>query len=168
MKSEKPLDRLEGRNGLIWAAHVRGATQEAIAQEHGLSQARVSQIITQVRDSVPPAERAAVVLRELDFVDQMRRAALDVFDLPPKPAYSNGRMMVDENGLPIPDHSARLAAFDRAMKAHERLSKLLGLDAAAKSEVSVTVDPDDIEVVRRIKAWKAAQATSDDSDGVGA
>ena len=157
MKREQPQNRFEGRNGLIWAAHVRGATQEAIAQEHGISQARVSQIITQVRDSIPTTERAAAIVRELDFVDQMRRAALDVFDLPPKPAYSNGRMMVDENGLPIPDHSARLAAFDRAMKAHERLSKLLGLDAATKTDVTVTTSPEDLEVVQRIRAWKAAQ-----------
>ena len=166
MKPANSQDRLEGRNGAIWKAYVSGATQEAIAAEHGISQAQVSRVLSEVRESIPPTERATAVLRELDFVDQMRRAALDVFDLPPKPAYSNGRMMVDENGLPIPDHSARLAAFDRAMKAHERLSKLLGLDAAAKSEVSVTVDPDDIEVVQRIKAWKAAQETPDDADGV--
>ena len=37
-------DRLAGRDGVIWKAYVSGATQEAIANEHGISRERVRQI----------------------------------------------------------------------------------------------------------------------------
>lgn len=152
-----PQDRLEGRNGAIWRAHTSGQTQEAIAAEYGITQGRVSQILSAVRASLPVEDRADLVRREVDLLDRLRREVLELWDAPPKPAYSNGRMMVDEDGLPIPDHSARLAAVDRAVRLHERLSKLVGLDAAQKTEATVKVDPEDLEVVKRIREWKASQ-----------
>lgn len=149
--------RLDGRTGAIWTAHTSGATQEAIAATHGISQQRVSQILADVRAQIPEEDRADLVRREVDLLDRLRREVLELWDAPPKPAYSNGRMMVDEDGLPIPDHSARLAAVDRAVRLHERLSKLVGLDAAQKTEATVKVDPEDLEVVKRIREWKASQ-----------
>lgn len=150
--------RLAGRNGAIWKAYVSGATQEAIAAEHGLSQERVSQIVREIRSSIPPEDRAHLVQRETEFLDQMRRLALDLVERPPIPAYINGKPILMEDGVTVAeDHTARLAAWDRAIKAHERLSKLLGLDAAAKVDTTVHTDPGDIELVRRIEAWRAAQ-----------
>jgi hypothetical protein len=51
--------------------------------------------------------------------------------------------------------------MDRAVKLHERLSKLVGLEAAAKTETTVMVNPEDIEVVKRIRAWKSSGTDSD-------
>lgn len=131
-------DRLAGRDGVIWKAYVSGATQEAIANEHGISRERVSQILTRIRESIPEDERAHLVRREADFLDQMRRVVLDLVDASPIPAYSNGKPILMEDGVTVAeDHSGRLAAWDRAVKAHERLSKLLGLDAPAKADVSL-------------------------------
>lgn len=55
-------ERLEGRDGKIWDAYVGGATQEAIAVEHGISQQRVSQVIAEVRDSITRAEQLDAAL----------------------------------------------------------------------------------------------------------
>jgi hypothetical protein len=161
--TQSPEDsRLAGRNGAIWRAHISGATQEAIAAEHGIHQTRVSQIIREIRETLPPEERSHLVTRETEFLDHLRRIALDLVDRPPIPAYSNGKpilMPPDPDGTQAvaEDHSGRLAAWDRALRAHERLSKLLGLDAAAKVDATVHTDPGDIELVQRIEAWKAAQ-----------
>lgn len=130
-------DRLADRNGAIWRAYVSGATQEAIAAEHGISRERISQILTKIRDTIPDEDRTHLIRREADFLDQMRRAALDLFDKRPIPAYSNGRPIEMPDGTIAEDHSGRLAAFDRAVKVHERLTKLLGLDAPAKADVSL-------------------------------
>lgn len=130
-------DDLTGRTGAIWQAYIRGATQEAIAAEHGISQQRVSQILAAVRESIPELDRAHLVQREAEFIDHLRTLALDLVDRPPIPAYSNGKMIRMEDGTAAEDHSGRLAALDRAVKLHERLSKLHGLDAPAKADVSL-------------------------------
>lgn len=149
--------RLEDRNGAIWRAHVSGMTQEAIAAEHGISQERVSQIIRQVRESIPDVDRVHLVQRETEFLESLRVEALKLVDRGPIPAYSNGKPILSFDGVTVAeDHSGRLAALDRAVRLHERLSKLLGLDAAAKVEATVTT-PGDLEVVQRIRDWRAAQ-----------
>lgn len=155
-------DRLSGRSGEVWKAYISGATQEHIAQEHGISQQRVSQILADVRESIPDEDRAHLIRREADFLDQMRRSVLDLYDMPPIPAYSNGRPVLMEDGSTAEDHSGRLAAFDRAVKVHERLTKLLGLDASLKQEVTVTTAPEDIELVQRIREWKASRSGTSD------
>lgn len=154
-------DRLAHRNGEIWRAYVAGKTQDAIAAEFGLSQRRVSDIIAEVRETIPPEDRAHLVQREADFLDEMRQVVLELVQGPPIPAYSNGRPILMPDGSIAEDHSGRLAAWDRAIKAHERLAKLLGLDAAAKVEATVTA-PEELEVVQRIRAWKAAQGEAAD------
>jgi hypothetical protein len=155
----KPQDaaRLQGRNGKVWRAYVRGDTQETIAARHNITRGRVSQILTEIRQSIPPDDRATLVLRETEFLDNLRRAALDLVERGPIPAYSSGKPILMEDGTIAEDHSGRLAAFDRALKVHERLCKVLGLEAPAKTDATVTVNPDDIEVVQRVREWKATR-----------
>lgn len=59
-------ERLEGRDGAIWSAYVGGASQEAIAAEHGISQQRVSQVLAEVREGLGSGERldAALLAQE--------------------------------------------------------------------------------------------------------
>lgn len=61
--------RLEGRNGQIWRAYLEGHTQEAIAERFGISQQRVSQIIEEVRESIPEVARVAAALLDLERMD---------------------------------------------------------------------------------------------------
>jgi len=55
-----------------------------------------------------------------------------------------------------PDGPTKLAALDRALKVQERRSKLLGLDAPTRTDVTVTeADPRDGELAAMIRAEKA-------------
>ncbi|MCX4906864.1 sigma factor-like helix-turn-helix DNA-binding protein [Streptomyces sp. NBC_00878] len=62
-------ERLEGRNGQVWRLFLEGHTQEAIAERFGISQQRVSQIIDEVRESIPEVARVAAALLDLERLD---------------------------------------------------------------------------------------------------
>lgn len=148
-------DRLDGRDGEIWRAYVGGSTQEAIASRFGISQSRVSQIIAAVRASVQPEEKEHLVQREIDFLDQLRERMMAAVDAPLPPAFTqSGKILTTPGGHIVLDDSSRLAAVDRAVRLHERLSKLLGLDAAQKLDVTTT------EAAQAQAAKRAAEAAA--------
>lgn len=130
--------RLDGRNGDIWRAYCSGATQEALADQHGIAQSRVSQIIAAVQASLPEEDLASRRARHLEVLDALRKEALDLVRADPAPAYSNGRMMVDEAGHAVMDYGPRMMAMDRATRFLDREAKLLGLDAAQRVDVTVS------------------------------
>jgi hypothetical protein len=130
--------RLEGRNGSIYRAYILGTTQEELAEKHGIDQTRVSQIIRQVVAGIPEEDLAERRKRSLDVLDVLGREMAELMDAPLPQAYSNGRPMVNDDGTPIYDTSARTAAVDRILKITERQAKLLGLDAATKVDVGVS------------------------------
>lgn len=131
-------ERLDGRNGQVWAEWCAGHNQDAIAEAHGISQQRVSQIIAAVRATIAEEDPADRRQRHLEVVDKIRAETLRLIEAPLAPAYSNGRMMLDEAGAPILDVGPRLAAMDRAGKFLDREAKLLGLDAAQRVDVTVS------------------------------
>jgi hypothetical protein len=144
--------RLDGRNGEIWRAYCSGATQEALADEYGISQPRVSEIIAQVRASIPPTDIDAARAEHVEFLQEMRRQAALISAAPARPKYANnGMMMRDEDGNPILDNAEKLNAMKTAVAIGERAAKLLGLDAAAKVDVGVS----------EAAASAAAQAAAD-------
>lgn len=131
---------MEGRNGAIWLGHIKGRTQEALAAEFNLSQQRVSQIIAAVAASIPEEDKIALRKREIDFLDHLRTRALDISELAAAPvtAGKDGDVVLDpETGAVVRDYSGQLAAMREARAAHERLTKLLGLDAPTKVDVTV-------------------------------
>lgn len=135
------LVRLEGRNGVIWRDYCAGRTQEALAVEHGISQARVSQIISQVRDSIPEEIREEEVQRSLEMLRELRAGALEIWRsrAAPVTAGKDGTPVMDpEHGEWVRDHTGRLRALETALKVDLRISQLLGLDAATKLDHTVT------------------------------
>jgi transcriptional regulator with XRE-family HTH domain len=58
--------RLYGRDGEIWRAHLHGHTQERIAADKGISQQRVSQIIRDIRASIPESSKVDAALDDLE------------------------------------------------------------------------------------------------------
>jgi hypothetical protein len=132
-------DRLNGRDGDIWQAYIRGTTQPALAKRHGISQQRISQIIAEARAAVTVEQKEDQIARSLDLIGELRRQMMALVDAVPIPAYSNGRPVLDANGHGVDDHSGRLAAVDRVIKLEERAAKLLGLDAPAKVQSEGTV-----------------------------
>jgi len=97
--------RLDGRDGDVWRAYLYGHTQEQIATDHGISQSRVSQIITEIRNSIPQANKTEAALLDLERLHLMLTGVM--------PAATDG------------DTKASAAA----MRIIERRAKMLGLDA---------------------------------------
>ncbi|HEU4753929.1 MAG TPA: sigma factor-like helix-turn-helix DNA-binding protein [Armatimonadota bacterium] len=133
-------DRLVGRNGKIWRLYCRGWTQERIAQEFEISQQRVSQIIRQVRDSLPQQTREEVAAEILDFLREARTIAMDLVEMngAPVTAGKDGEVVRDpETGEVVRDFSGRLRALETAGKFAEWERRMLGIDAPSRLDVNV-------------------------------
>lgn len=140
-ETPEELVRLEGRNGRIWRDYCAGRTQEALAAEHGISQARVSQIISQVRDSIPEEVREEEVQRSLEMLRDLRAGALEIWRMAAAPVFvgKDGTPALDpEHKTWVRDHTGRLRALETALRVDLRISQLLGLDAAQKLDHTVT------------------------------
>lgn len=119
-----------------------------------ISQPRVSQILADARRKLPPPDLSAIRDEALELhLDVIRRAyALAEMDGAPVTAGKDGDIVLDpETGKPVRDYAARMAALGLALKADVERRKLLGLDAASKTEVTgsvryevVGVDPTDL------------------------
>lgn len=108
---QKDGPRLEGRNGEIWRGYLFGKTQEALAEEFGISQSRISQVIQEVRESLPEAD-----------AQELRRADLERLDA-----------MLPNNILMA--IAGDKDAVSSVLKIMERRAKLLGLDAPTRQEI---------------------------------
>lgn len=148
-------DRLEGRNGEVWRWFtIRGKTQEWIAQHYGISNQRVSQIIKEVRDAIPPIDKAELVQESLELIKEVKARAMEIVDMAGAPVAvgKDGVVLYDPvNGEVVRDYAGRLRALDMALKADDTMAKRLGLDAASKVESTATVkyeivgvDPEDL------------------------
>ncbi|MFE1844385.1 hypothetical protein [Streptomyces sp. NPDC059515] len=105
-------ERLDGRDGAIWSAYVGGATQEAIAAEHGISQQRVSQVLAEVREGLSESERVDAALLAHERAHALLGAVW--------PAAMAGDVK----------------AVHAALKVLERQAKALGTDATEPLKVS--------------------------------
>lgn len=152
---------LEGRAGAIWRAWVGGKSQEAIGLEYGITQGRVAQIIGAVRASIPPAQRSELVQREVEFLDYARTVFMDLVHAAPPPAFdTKGQALVDpRTGQHVLDMTGKVAALKAAVETQSRLSKLLGLDAPVRAEI--TVDALAQETAERLAADAQAYLNGD-------
>jgi DNA-binding transcriptional regulator LsrR (DeoR family) len=135
-------ENLAGRNGLIWRDYCAGRTQEWLAAEYGLSQPRVSGIIREVRDNLVQETREQEIQRSLDMLAELRAGALEVYRMAPAPVFvgKDGDVARDpeNDDAIVRDHTGRLRALETAVKVDERISRLLGLDAATKMDLAVS------------------------------
>ena len=140
-----PSRKLEERNGAVWADHISGMSQQAIADKYSISQQRVSQIIRAVEESIEDPDKPKFVRREIDFLDAIRLRMIEEIDAELPPAFQKGEILqyVDPDTgtiVTVRDQSVRMAAVDRALKSHQLLSPLLGLAAPSDHNVNITGD----------------------------
>lgn len=130
-----------GRNGQIWQACLAGNTQEAIAEMFGLTQARISEIIGDVRASIPAPVIADIAQIEADRIALLYVESMRIMrSSHPLVSMQRGTVVRDEDtGLPFEDDGPRLAAINMALKIHERVAKTYGTDAATKMETTSQV-----------------------------
>ena len=134
--------RLEGRNGRIWRDYCRGANQVTLAERYELSQARISQIINEVRDTLGEEVRSETIQSEAELLRTLRDEILaEVYDADAIPVTvgKDGDILRDpDTGEIVRDHGGRLAALDRADRLTQRLHRLLGIDAPAKLDLNLS------------------------------
>lgn len=136
--------RLIGRAGIIWKLHIAGASETTIGQRlpdfgyPALSQQRVSDIVREIKASLPAPDKADILRREIELLETLRVDVLKLWDSDPAPAYSAGRPVLDDNGKTVADHSGRLAALNALINLHTKLDNLLGLAAPKRQEVAIT------------------------------
>ena len=128
--------RLEGRNGEIWQAYLSGWTQTRIAESHNLSQQHVSDIIREVRESIPEEDLADVRTTIVERLDTLIAEAHDVLRSHHYVVSNAGKIVYDENGQPLRDDGPRLAAAKAIVGFDAERRKLLGLDSPTKLEHS--------------------------------
>lgn len=107
--------RLEGRNGDVWKAYLSGQTQCALAEKYGVTQARISQIIRDVRLSIPEETTDDLRMLDLERLDAVL------------PAHYRAAKAGDKDGL------------TGVLKIMERRARLLGMDAPVKQNVTAAV-----------------------------
>lgn len=108
-------DRLAGRNGRIWKEYLAGRTQESIAEDYGVHHTTISNVLREIRDTMPEMAVAEERLRDLERLDAMHEAQF--------------RLAA----------SGDAEATRTALKILERRARMLGYDAPTKQEVSAGV-----------------------------
>lgn len=157
-------DRTHERDEAIWLAYLKGASQSALAREHGVSQQRISAIIAGIRATLPERSKEELVERSAAFLDWARAQALTLWEMEGAPvtAGKDGDVVYDPETMKIVrDHSGRLAGLRTAVDIEARAAKLLGLDAANRSEV--TVSGAETDAMAAVAAEAARRVAGDDS-----
>ena len=134
---------LEGREGTVYhLSAVERWTQSQIGEHLGLSQQRVSQILADAREKIEPPDLLAMRERSLRLHEDVIKRAYEMAKMngAPVTAGKDGRVVTDpEDQSVVRDYALRIQALKLAADADRNISKLLGLDAASKTEVTGTV-----------------------------
>jgi hypothetical protein len=120
---------------------VYGWTQSRVAESYGITQGRVSQIITamEVR-GLPDAAALRQASYERLIEIQARQLEISLLRGAPVTAGKDGDVVIDpETGEVVRDYGGILRALADAVRTDSELAKRFGLDAAAKVETRQTV-----------------------------
>jgi hypothetical protein len=110
-----------------------------IARELGLASPAVAQRAVRTGLTLIPSEDVREVRRLSDQrLDRMARKLLAVI-AEPGPLVSQGKIIVDEGGVPFPDQMVRTRALEALLKVDGEMRKLHGADAPKRS-VTITAD----------------------------
>ena len=141
-----------------------GLSYDEIAAELGYANRgnafrAVERCLTAAR-AEPTANLVKLELERLDGMWRNAKAVLDRAHI----TVSNGRIVRDDNGDPVPDDAPVLQAIDRMLRIQERRAKLLGLDAPTKSRIEVITDDVAQMLVDQLEAELASLTDPADPD----
>ncbi len=144
-------ERLDGRDGAIWSAYVGGATQEAIAAEHGISQQRVSQVLAEVRDSIGDGARMDAALLAAERADALLAAVW--------PAAMAGDLKAVGAALRVLERQAKAMGTDAVEPVTVSLERRLDVEGeAVAGALGAVLDALDLDHEQRVYAFGVAQA----------
>lgn len=131
------------------AARLRGEgmSYQAIAERLGCSKATA-------HDRVQRA-LAAVPVEDVEALRKVERARLDEQYVVARRemlrdhlVVQAGKIVKDDDGVPLVDHGAKLSALDRMLRIAERRARLEGLDQQVDKVEVISVDALDAEIAR--------------------
>lgn len=135
--------KLEGREGKVYYLYaVKRWTQTQIADELGVSQQRVSQILAACREKIVPPDLTAMRDKSIALHEDVIRRAFEMAEMSGAPIAvgKDGTILKDpEDGTVVRDYALRNTALMLALKAEAELRKLMGMDAATKVETTGSV-----------------------------
>lgn len=118
----------------------RGASYQQISDSLGYGGRRNAYRAVQSALAEIPMESAEELRRiQLQQLDQLTVEALAVLEAGQPLVTQAGRIVVNDDGEPLPDLPARLQAISLLLRVHDRRARLMGLDAPVKAEV-ITLD----------------------------
>lgn len=147
-------------NERVWAKWVSGKNARVIAIEEDLTSRQVESILSKmkkvVEESMPTVDEFRTMI--VEGTRQVLTRMTEVMEAPPAPAYSNGRPIIDERtGETALDYSARLNAADRVLRAHERLAKIVGVEAPTEANITVIAQAESLASVAAREALARLQ-----------
>lgn len=114
----------------------RGYSYQQIADElgEGTAQSMYKRVQRSIKRVIQePAEEVRTF--ELERLDRMWREVEQILEAE-HIVIQHGKVVYDDTGSPLPDHDPKMRAVASLLKIQERRAKLLGLDAATKTQVS--------------------------------
>ena len=114
------------------------------------SKGNVWRAINKCRDQVRKQAGEELIAVEAAELDQLYVQALEVLERD-HITVNNGRIIKDDDGVPILDDGPKLAAIRELRNIRESYRKLYGLDAATKTEATVTTVPQSAELQERLR-----------------
>jgi DNA-binding CsgD family transcriptional regulator len=161
------IRRLDGRNGEVARRYyLHGHTQQAIADDLGISQSLVSDILKRARTELDGTTRESVKADITARLGQLRESLAELLEMEGAPvtAGKDGTVVNDpETGAVVRDYGLRVNAARELRALDERLAKLHGADEPAKVKTDVTVHGES-ERAELLAAEVAAQAGLDERD----
>jgi len=117
------------RDAKIAAAARLGQSHQALAAEHGISRARVSQIVAAANPRSPEESQRAVIADRL-------RSRWDVLERivaePPEQHSAIGKVVIGSNGKPVINASAVISAVREQLKIEQQYRAMFGVDLATR------------------------------------
>lgn len=126
------------RNRWIYEQHVLSyRTQQDIADELGLVQSTVAEIIAREKAKRPQLSVDEYRQRTIAMLEHIHGKTMELAEMEGAPVTSgkDGLIVHDEDGSVVRDYSLRLAALKEARAAGDAIAKRLGLDAPARTQV---------------------------------
>lgn len=122
------------RDALACEMKSRGASYQQISDSLGYGGRGNAYRAVQSALAEIPMESAEELRRiQLQQLDHMTTEALAVLEAEQPMVTQAGRVVVDDNGQPLPDLTIRAQALSLLIRVHDRRAKLMGLDTPVKS-----------------------------------
>lgn len=142
-----------------YAMRLKGATNEAIGQELGVSRETVRKLLTEYRTALTAPEADELRRVENDKLDRLEAVAWKLLE-ENHVAFQHGKV-VSLDGKPISDKEPVFKAIDRLLKTSESRRKLWGVDVPVKTEHHVTTSSVVDESIAALVAEMEAQNQAD-------